>query len=186
MTIILASQSPRRSALLARITRDFIVVPSNAEEIRTGPPCERAVASARAKAHAVCGQGNGVVLGADTIVVVEGQVLGKPESRREAEAMLHALSGRVHRVMTGLHLWNPERNVAREACVETQVRFRNVPEAEIAQYLETGEYIDKAGAYAIQGRAAAFVESIVGEYTNVMGLPLCALSQLLREMGVAL
>jgi septum formation protein len=186
MTIILASKSPRRRALLARITRNFVVVPSDADEIQTGPPCERAVGSARAKARAVRAHAEGLLLGADTIVVVGEHVLGKPQSQREAEGMLRALSGRSHRVMTGLHLWNTELDIVREACVETDVRFRDVSDDEIARYLATQEYVDKAGAYAIQGRAAAFVESIVGEYTNVMGLPLCELSRLLREMGVAL
>jgi septum formation protein len=186
MTIILASQSPRRKTLLARLTSDFVVIPSGADEVHSGPPCERAVLSARRKAEAVGSSREGVVLGADTIVVVDDRILGKPETREEAEAMLRLLSGRSHRVLTGLHLWNTISDVSCERCVETSVRFRDVSERELSWYLDTGEYVDKAGAYAIQGKAAMFVESIVGEYTNVMGLPLCELGLLLRKVGVAL
>jgi septum formation protein len=113
-------------------------------------------------------------------------VLGKPRSREEAEGMLRSLSGNTHVVLTGLCLWNTTQDIERELCAETEVRFRAISEQEIEWYLASGEYADKAGAYAIQGRAAVFIESIVGEYTNVMGLPLCELSRLLREVGVTL
>ncbi len=186
MTIVLASQSPRRKTLLARITDDFRVVPSHVEEVHRGSPCERVVLSARRKARAVGSEHEGVIIGADTIVVVDECVLEKPKSRSEASTMLRLLSGRSHRVLTGLHLWNTNKNLSCERCVETTVRFRAVTDREIAWYLDTGEYIDKAGGYGIQGKAALFVESIVGEYTNVMGLPLCELGLLLRKVGVAL
>ena len=100
--------------------------------------------------------------------------------------MLRTLSGHSHSVLTGLHLWNTTSDIEREFCAETEVRFRVITEHEIEWYLDSGEYSDKAGAYAIQGRAAVFIESIIGEYTNVMGLPLCELSRLLREVGVTL
>lgn len=186
MSIILASKSPRRQALLARITNDFVVIPSHAEEANSGSPRERVLASARAKAHAVGRAHPGVVLGADTIVVLEDHVMGKPHSREEAGAMLRSLSGVTHLVLTGLHLWNTTQHIEREFCAETEVRFRVIAEREIEWYLDSGEYSDKAGAYAIQGRAAVFIESISGEYTNVMGLPLCELSRLLREVEVTL
>jgi len=186
MSIILASKSPRRQTLLARLTNDFVVIPSDAEEINSGPPRERVLASARVKARAVGCTHSGIILGADTVVVLEDHVMGKPRSRQEAGTMLRALSGRSHFVLTGLHLWNTIQDIEREFCAETEVRFRTISDREIAWYLDSGEYSDKAGAYAIQGRAAVFIEGIIGEYTNVMGLPLCELSRLLREIGVTL
>ncbi|MBE0634727.1 septum formation protein Maf, partial [Candidatus Bipolaricaulota bacterium] len=175
-----------RQALLARITDDFVVIPSHAEESTAGTPREQVLASARAKARAVGEIHAGIILGADTIVVLGNQVLGKPRSREEAEGMLRSLSGNTHVVLTGLCLWNTKQDIERESCAKTEVRFRVISEQEIEWYLASGEYSDKAGAYAIQGRAAVFIESIVGEYTNVMGLPLCELSRLLREVGVTL
>lgn len=186
MSIILASKSPRRQALLARITSDFVVIPSHAEESTSGTPREQVLASARAKARAVGQTHAGVILGADTVVVLGERVLGKPHSREEAGDMLRSLSGNTHVVLTGLHLWNTTQDIEREFCAETEVRFRAISDQEIEKYLASGEYSDKAGAYAIQGKAAVFIESIVGEYTNVMGLPLCELSRLLREVGVTL
>jgi len=186
MSIILASKSPRRQALLARITDDFVVVPSHAEESTIGTPREQVLTSARSKARAVGQAHSGVILGADTIVVLGDHVMGKPRSREEAGTMLRSLSGNKHAVLTGLHLWNTTEDIEREFCAETDVRFRMISEREIKWYLDSHEYLDKAGAYAIQGRAAVFIESIVGEYTNVMGLPLCELSRLLREVGVTL
>lgn len=184
MSIILASKSPRRQALLARITSDFVVIPSHAEESRVGLPHEQVLTSARSKARAVGENHPGIILGADTVVVLGDRVLGKPRSRDEAAGMLRSLSGHTHVVLTGLYLWNTARDIEREFCAETDVRFRIISEQEIEWYLASGEYSDKAGAYAIQGRAAIFIEEIVGEYTNVMGLPLCQLSRLLREVGV--
>ena len=186
MPIILASKSPRRQALLARITRDFIVIPSYSEESSSGTPREQVLTSARIKARAVGRTHDGIILGADTVVVLKDQVLGKPKSREVAEHMLRSLSGKTHAVLTGLHLWNTTQDIELELCVETEVRFRAISNKEITWYLDSGEYSDKAGAYGIQGKAAVFIESIHGEYTNVMGLPLCELSRLLREVGVTL
>ncbi len=186
MPIILASKSPRRQALLARITRDFVVVPSHADESSEGSPREQVMTSARSKARAVGMTHDGIILGADTIVVLDTLVMGKPRSREDADRMLRALSGNTHTVITGLFLWNTQAGIERELCVETRVRFRAILNEEVNWYLDSGEYSDKAGGYAIQGRAAAFVQGIVGEYTNVMGLPLCELSRLLREVGATL
>lgn len=186
MSIILASKSPRRQTLLARITNDFVVIPSDAEETNSGSPRDRVLTSARAKARAVGCTHSGTILGADTLVVLEDHVMGKPRSRQEADIMLRALSGRSHFVLTGLYLWNTVQDIEREVCAETEVCFRTISDREIDWYLASGEYSDKAGAYGIQGRAAVFIESIIGEYTNVMGLPLCELSRLLREIGVTL
>lgn len=184
MRILLASKSPRRKALLALLSDDFAVVPNDVAEADTGEPCARAVESARRKAHAVRANGPVAVLGADTIVVLDDHIMGKPSSREEAAKMLRQLSGRSHRVLTGLHVWTPHTGRSQSACVETEVRFRKISEQEIQRYLDSGEFADKAGAYGIQGRAAAFVEHVVGEYTNVVGLPLCALSRLLQEIDV--
>jgi septum formation protein len=186
MTLILASKSPRRQALLARITNDFVVIPSDAEEADSGTPEERAIRSARAKALAVGSKHAGIVIGADTIVVLGDCVMGKPTSRQDAHTMLRALSGHTHTVITGLHVWNTGTGEERAVCVDTLVTFREIGEHELEWYLDSGEYADKAGAYGIQGRAAAFTERIDGEYTNVMGLPLCNLILLLREVGVTL
>jgi septum formation protein len=186
MGLILASNSPRRQELLARLTSDFVVVPSRIDESESGTPAERAVATARAKARAVGRSERGVIIGADTIVVVGREVLAKPATRDQAKEMLRLLSGRPHSVFTGLCVWDTESGTERTVCEETLVTFRRLDEEEIEAYLDTGEYHDKAGAYAIQGVAAKFVSGIQGDYANVMGLPLCRLALLLREVGVRL
>jgi septum formation protein len=186
MDLILASNSPRRRELLARLTPDFVVVPSRVDEMETGAPATRAVEAARAKARTVGRAERGVIIGADTIVVVDDEILGKPETRHQAEAMLRRLSGRTHSVLTGLCVWNTETEEEHTHCEETQVTFRSLDAEEIEAYLDTGEYRDKAGAYAIQGMAAKFISGIHGDYTNVMGFPLCRLALLLREVGVRL
>jgi len=186
MDLILASDSPRRRELLARLTGCFRVVPSAAEETTAGTPQDRAVAAARAKVFAALRTQRGVIIGADTIVAVEDEVLGKPRSRADAAAMLRRLSGREHRVYTGICVHNSETGDERTHCEETRVTLRALDDEEIESYLDTGEYRDKAGAYAIQGAAARFIPGIDGDYTNVMGLPLCRLTLLLREVGVRL
>ena len=186
MGLILASNSPRRRELLTRLTPDFSVVPSHVDETGCGAPSERVVEVARAKARAVGRTDRGVIIGADTIVVIGGEILGKPETRDEAEAMLHRLGGRTHSVFTGLCVWNTDSDAERTHCEETRVTLRSLDAEEIEAYLDTDEYRDKAGAYAIQGAAAKFISGIEGDYTNVIGLPLCRLTLLLREVGVRL
>jgi len=185
MRLILASESPRRKEYLALLISDFDVVGSDAPETDEGTPEERVKANARAKTTAVAMVHDGVVVGADTVVEIDGDVLGKPTSAEDARRMLHRLSGRAHRVLTGLCVVNTQTEAERSAVEETIVRFRNLTDAEIEGYLETGDPWDKAGAYGIQGRAAPFVEGILGDYYNVVGLPLCRLSLLLREVGFA-
>ena len=183
--IVLASRSPRRIELLSRITPDFLIVGSAVEEKASGSPEEQVVALARAKAHDVARKHKGIVIGADTVVVLDGEILGKPRSRDEARSMLERLSGREHVVLTGLHVFSTaDRNEA-EACERTSVRFRLLENEEIEAYLDSGEYADKAGAYAIQGRGALLVSGITGDFFNVMGLPLARLYLLLRELGVS-
>ncbi len=183
MRIVLASASPRREELLRRIVADFEVLPSAVEEPHRGRPAWRALDAARRKAHDVAGRASGIVIGADTIVVQRSLVLGKPASREEAAEMLRRLSGRTHDVLTGLCVVATERGAERTAVERTRVHFRPLSEREISSYLDCSEYEDKAGAYAIQGRAAAFVDRIRGDYTNVMGLPVSRLALLLRELG---
>jgi len=186
MHLVLASNSPRRRELLGRLTKEFTVIPSGIDEHGAGSPAEQAVHLARAKARAVLERDGAVIIGADTMVVVDEQILGKPETRGEAAEMLRRLSGRDHWVLTGLCVWSTETGVERTHCEATRVSFRAIEETEIDAYLAIGEYVDKAGAYAIQGVAAKFVSGIAGDYTNVMGLPVCRLSLMLREVGVRL
>ncbi|MCL5942686.1 MAG: Maf family protein [Actinobacteria bacterium] len=189
--LLLASQSPRRRELLAAAGVPFSVVAAAAEEESAGgEPGAVAERNALAKAKAAvvpAGMGSKVfVLGTDTIVVVDRAILGKPRDRGEAAAMLRALSGRAHQVISGVALLRCEGG--REAAVEvghavTTVRFLPLETAGLEAYLASGEWQGKAGAYAIQGRAALFVEGIEGEYTNVVGLPLALLTRLFRRLG---
>jgi len=184
--IILASASPRRIELLSRITSDFISIPSDVKEKASGTPEEQVLTLAHNKAHNVARQEEGIIIGADTLVVLDGDILGKPRSRAEARKMLKRLSNHEHVVLTGLYLLKTESGEHKETVEKTTVRFRPLSSEEIEAYLKTGEYVGKAGAYAIQGRAALFVAEIIGDYFNVMGLPLYRLALLLKEIGVEL
>lgn len=184
--LVLASASPRRRELLARLGVAFEVVPSGIEEVLTpGVAAAELVAQlARAKAEDIAGRvGPAVVLGADTLVVLDGRPLGKPGSRDEAAAMLAALAGRVHQVVTGVAVLDPG-GVARTETVTSRVRMRAYDAAEIAAYVATGESDDKAGAYAAQGTGGRLVAAVEGSWTNVVGLPLVATARLLRAVGV--
>lgn len=185
--IILASQSPRRKALLEQMgLTGFVICPAQGEEHMEAklPPDQLSEALALAKGREVARTAGpeDVVIAADTIVTLEHQVLGKPHSQAEAVRMLRTLSGRSHVVYTGLAVLRGGETVSGHEA--TQVRFRPLTEAEIAAYVATGEPMDKAGAYGIQGRGALLVEGITGDYFNVMGLPVCKLGQILRRFGV--
>jgi septum formation protein len=187
--LILASASPRRAEILRLLGVPFEVIPSGASEeaLDEEPPVEYCVRIARAKAAEVAANlSNGFVVGADTIVVVDGRSIGKPDSPEDARAMLRSLSGRWHAVMTGVAV--REAGGPREISdhEKTLVRFRELTESEIAAYVETGEPLDKAGAYAIQGRAMLFVDEIAGNYHNVVGLPPTLLARMLKRLGVNL
>ena len=187
MSIILASASPRRSELLGRMGLDFTVLTAPHDETMDpfADPSDEVARVSLLKAQAVlprCQSGD-IVIAADTIVCVDDRILGKPHTAAEAAEMLRLLSGREHQVRTGVTVCTRERAVT-EVDV-TGVRFRTLTEAEIAAYVRTGEPMDKAGAYGIQGLASIFVESLRGDYFNVMGLPLCRLSQILQQFGVA-
>ena len=184
--VILASRSPRRHELLKLLVDDFVIIVSDVEEALSGTPEHRVLRSAELKARAVGTSNPGIVIGADTLVAVDDEVLGKPESVLHARQMLLQLSGRSHRVLSGLYVWNTHSDQSATACVETRVTFRELEDTDLDDYLASGEPFDKAGAYGIQGRAAAFVAGIQGEYTNVVGLPLCTLRKLLREVGLGL
>ena len=182
---ILASQSPRRRELLAMLGLEFEIFTADIDEtMDPALSAEEAVAAVcERKARAVGQRHPGrLIVAADTIVVVEETILGKPHCEDEARAMLHSLSGRSHTVMTGFCLW---RDGACETHVETtKLWFRDLSDGEIDAYVATGSPMDKAGAYGIQDQAAVFVQRLEGDYYNVMGLPLCALTQALRKWGV--
>lgn len=184
--LILASASPRRQELLRRLDIPFTVVPSEIpEEFPPGPPLEGIKALALAKARAVAVRiGSGVVLGADTGVVLGEVVFGKPGDREDARRMLRALSGRQHEVITGLAL--VEAPAGRAACeaVVTRVSMKEYDDATIDAYLATAEPFDKAGAYAVQGLGGTLVASVDGCYTNVVGLPLTTTRRLLEAWGL--
>jgi septum formation protein len=177
--LILSSRSPRRRAILEQLGIAFRVVPPDVEELEEGEPRELVLANALRKARVV-EPGNARVLGADTEVVVDGRILGKPRHPDEAEQFLRMLSGRAHEVLGGIAL----RSAAGERAdvAVTRVRFRALGQAELDWYLASGEWEGKAGAYAIQGRGAALVEAIEGDYWNVVGLSVPVLLRLAPDL----
>ena len=181
--LILASKSPRRKELLGLITTDFIIKAADADEtLPEGISPEKAVLHlSKIKAQAV-NNGADTIIGADTIVVLDGEILGKPADDKEAFSMLTRLSGREHSVFTGVTILSP--NAERSFYRETKVRFCSLSEAEIRDYINTGECRDKAGAYGIQGFGSRFVEGISGDYFNVVGLPVSALYHELLNLGI--
>ena len=183
MQLILASGSPRRKELLGLFGVPFVIRAADIDETmdETKPPFDEVARVSRMKALAVCREESDIIIAADTIVVCGGKVLGKPHSREEAVSMLESLSGRDHQVMTGC-------TIARGKDVQTftevtGLHFRPLSQTEILRYVDSGEPMDKAGAYGIQGGAALFCERIVGDYYNVMGLPVCRLGQALRKLA---
>ena len=183
MNLILASQSPRRKELMGLFHVPFTVRAADIDETmdETASAYEEVARVSREKALAVSRGQDDVVIAADTIVVCQGKVLGKPHSPEEAVQMLSLLSGRDHQVMTGMTVLRGEKVIS---CTEvTDIHFRELSEKEISAYVATGEPMDKAGAYGIQGGAALFAEKMVGDYYNVMGLPVCKLRQVLFEIA---
>lgn len=187
MRIVLASGSPRRRELLSMIGLEgFTVIPDNAEEeLFPGLSPEQTVgriALQKAKNVSQFCDDDDIIIAADTLVYLDGRPLGKPDGPEDAGSMLRQLSGCRHTVYTGVALLRG--GVPVSDVVRTDVYFREISEREISAYVETGEPMDKAGAYGAQGRGSVFVERIEGEFFNVMGLPLCRLSVMLREFGV--
>lgn len=190
MRLVLASASPRRRELLAGLGVPFEVAPSRAPErvppgLNPSTAAATALELARAKARNVAARldGEALVIGADTLVVLPDRVLGKPASSGEAREMLRALSGRGHTVVTGVVIIETTTGRSVEGVEETRVFFRNLDDEAIRAYLATGEPADKAGAYAVQGLGSLLVERIEGCYFNVVGLPLGRLAGLLKEVG---
>ena len=187
--MILASRSPQRRAILEQLGVAFRVEAPEVEELTEGDPRRLVRENAMRKARAVAarderaaGAGTGErVLGADTAVVLDGRVFGKPRDEREAETFLRRLSGRTHEVMSGIAVREPD-GAERSDVAVTRVRFRRLEPPDLAWYLATGEWRERAGAYAIQGRGAALVEEIEGDYWNVVGLPVAALLRLAPDL----
>lgn len=183
--LILASQSPRRRDLLTMLGLDFTIITADIDETmdETLPLSEAVLQVCQKKAAAVgANHPDDLIIAADTVVEVDGKVLGKPRDPDHARQMLRLLSGRTHHVLTAFCLW---RGGVVEAHVEqSEIRFKPLSDGEIDAYVATGSPLDKAGAYGIQEQAAVFVEAITGDYYNVMGLPLCALVKGLRRQGV--
>ena len=182
MALILASASPRRQELLKLFGVPFSVRVADIDETMDPgkPPYDEVARVSHLKANAIAREAGDVVIAADTIVVCEGHVLGKPRSEAEAADMLQLLSGRDHQVMTGCTILRDETC---ETFTEvTDLHFRPLRRSEIDRYVASGEPMDKAGAYGIQGGAALFCERMVGDYYNVMGLPVCRLGETLRKM----
>jgi nucleoside triphosphate pyrophosphatase len=187
MTLILASASPRRAELLVSAGFAFDIQPADVDETpgTDESPQAYALRLARDKADTVfrrCRQSGSVVLGADTVVVLGGQILGKPSDSEDSRRMLRLLSGAAHDVHTGIVVRTPHAERAEVAT--TRVRFRRLDDSEIEWYLASGEAEGKAGAYAIQGRAARFIDHIEGSWSNVVGLPIADVYRLLKELSV--
>ena len=171
--LVLASRSPQRKRILEQLGIEFRIEPADVEEVTEGDPREVVVENALRKARAVEGE---LVLGADTEVFLDGRVFGKADSEEEAAAHLRALSGRTHEVWGGIALRDGDD--VQTAHAVTKVTFAALTEREVAWYLESGEWRDRAGAYAIQGRGSALVDSVQGDFWNVVGLPVAELRRL--------
>lgn len=183
MQLILASQSPRRKELMGLFRTPFSVRVADIDETMDEAlsPYDEVARVSRLKAEATPHERADVVVAADTIVVCNGNVLGKPKDEQDAFRMLKMLSGKDHQVMTGLTVLRGDSAVV---CTEvTDIHFRELTDREILAYIRTGEPMDKAGAYGIQGGAALFAEKMCGDYYNVMGLPVCRLGQILKSLA---
>lgn len=189
MKIILASASPRRSELLNMLeVKDLVVCPALAEECigdeTDAAEIVKSLSAQKAREVAKKFAPSDVVIGADTVVVMDGLVLGKPKDEEDAKQMLHRLSGREHVVFTGVTVIMGDMEISEAET--SSVRFRDLTAREIDAYVKTGEPMDKAGSYGIQGKGSLFVSGITGDYFNVMGLPLCRLGKILAKLGVEL
>ena len=185
--IILASASPRRKELLEKIDLKFKVEPSDYDEHIDADlePHKMAQSLSLGKARAVArNHNNALVIAADTFIIFEGNLFGKPHTEAEAKEMLELINGGAHSVITGFTIIDSETSKTLTASVETKVYLKKLTTDEIDAYVKSGEPLDKAGAYAIQGLGAVFVDKIEGDYSNVVGLPLSALAESLKEFGV--
>jgi septum formation protein len=181
--IVLASRSPQRREILQRLGLKFEVVVPEVEEVRGGEPAEDVLENARRKAEDIGPEPGTLVIGCDTDVVVDGRTLGKPANQDQAREFLELLSGRSHEVLSGLAVLGPDDGRERTGAVGSTVTFRQLDEAEIDRYLRSGEWRDRAGAYAIQGLGATLVERVEGDVSNVIGLPVALLLDLAPELA---
>lgn len=187
LPLILASASPRREELLKTAGLTFRVIPANVNEagFKKETPQEHVRRLSREKARAVAVRHpDALVLGADTIVVIDDMILGKPESKKQAREMLQKLSNRFHTVFTGFTLSSTDAGISKTKVARSCVRFKKMDLEEIDWYINTKEPYDKAGGYAAQGKGAAFIRSISGSYTNVIGLPLAGVLDELKNLKV--
>ncbi|MBR4361034.1 MAG: septum formation inhibitor Maf [Clostridia bacterium] len=183
-SLILASASPRRRELMAYTGIPFEVIVADAPETKEGRPDALVMENARRKAQAVAdGHPGRLVIGADTVVYQNGRALGKPRDRQDAICMLRALSGAWHEVYTGVCVIRPD-GTTDARCDVSRVQFAQLDEETIARYVDTGEPFDKAGAYAVQGRAGMYVRRIEGSYSNVIGLPMAMVRDMLHDAGL--
>ena len=182
MNVILASQSPRRRELMELVYTPFTVTVAHADETmdQGGDPAQQVAIVSRRKAETITCAADDIVIAADTIVVCDGQILGKPKDEVDAVRMLKLLSGRAHQVMTGLTVRRGDRYLSHTEV--TRVFFRPLSDTEIAAYVRSKDPMDKAGSYGIQSGAAKFVCRIEGDYFNVVGLPVCRLTLLLKQL----
>lgn len=184
-SIVLASASPRRTELMALAGLEFSVTAADiCEDVLPGEkPADHVMRLSREKADAVANRADGrFFIGADTVVVLDGAIIGKPADESDAARMLSSLSGRDHEVITGFTVFDRISGIHISRCVSTEVTFKSLRESEIAAYIRTGCPMDKAGAYAVQGGAVHFVRSINGSYSNVIGLPMTELYEVLQTM----
>lgn len=187
LKFILASASERRKELLSRIVRDFEVIVSDFDEdsVKVNNNIENYVkilSEGKAKSVSLNCSKDSIIIGADTIVVIDNKVLGKPKDKNDAFRMLKALSNNVHRVYSGVTVINNTTKVIKSECLYTEVYFSELSDEEIWKYIETEECLDKAGAYGIQGFGGVFVKKINGCYYNVVGLPLNLLNKMIKEV----
>ena len=188
MRIYLASDSRRRYVLMQRLGLDFDVLsPKIDETLNLEDVKELVLVLARAKAEDVIKRNDltsGIVIGADTVGTISNEILGKPKSQEDAVDLLKKMSGRSHYVYTGIYVIDLDKNREREHLERTKVTFFDLSDEDINNYIQTGEYRDKAGSYGIQGKGGLLVRSIEGDYYNVVGLPIARLRRMLRELGV--
>ena len=186
MNIVLASKSPRRKELLSLLDLDFQIITADIDETMDSslPVSDEVARLSHDKASAIKPQvsADTVIISADTVVELNGVVMGKPKDKPDAFNMLKRLSGNTHNVLSGVTVMRGDKAVSKT--VITEVHFRTITDEEINNYIKTNEPMDKAGAYGIQGRGSRFVEKINGDYFNVVGLPVCTLSLILKEFGI--
>lgn len=181
--LILASGSPRRRELLTQMGYQFEIIVPNVDENVSGHARDVVAVLSRRKAEAVAqGEKSGIIIASDTLVSLNGQALGKPRDEEDARRMLRLLSGKTHEVFTGVTIIDAANGRSETQAVRTGVIFRELSDGEIASYVATGEPMDKAGTYAIQGGAHGFVEGFEGSYENVIGFPVDEIRQMLKRM----